>query len=75
MVKLRQQFLEILQEAGLLPKGCDSRKWDHQSEGLRRELKQLRKQQRVDQRKRKVLKMDDEGVSSVMAQSGELSIM
>ena len=65
IVKLRQQFQEILQEAGLLPKGYDSRKWDYQSEEMRRELKQLRKQQRVDQRRRKVLKMDDEGVRSV----------
>lgn len=65
MVKLRQQFQEILQEAGLLPKGYDSRKWDHQSEGMRRELKQLRKQQRVEQRRRKILKMDDEGVRSL----------
>ena len=65
-MKLRQQFQEILQEAGLLPKSYDSRKWDYQSEGMRRELKQLRKQQRVEQRRRKVLKMDDEGVSSVL---------
>ena len=64
MTKLRQQFLEILQEAGLLPRDYSSRMWDAQSEDVRRELKQLRKKNRVEQRKKKVLKLDDEGVSN-----------
>ena len=63
MTKLRQQFLDILQDAELLPRNYTSRMWDTQSEDIRRELKQLRKKNRVDQRKKKVLKLDDEGVS------------
>eukprot|EP00731_Ephydatia_muelleri_P016761 Em0009g1185a len=66
MTKLRDQFQEILQEYGLLASEQDSsggrsKRMDRLSEVQKRELRQMRKRQRVEHRKRKVLKLDDEG--------------
>ncbi|CAI7996256.1 Probable ATP-dependent RNA helicase DHX34 [Geodia barretti] len=65
MAKLRQQFQEILQEHGLLGdrgggmrrRGRGERLTDEQLTGLR----QARKRHRTENRKRKMLRMDEEG--------------
>ncbi|XP_064390174.1 probable ATP-dependent RNA helicase DHX34 isoform X2 [Halichondria panicea] len=66
ITKLKEQFQEILLEYGLLPRGyVESVPSDRGGRGLtedqRRELRQMRKRQRAEHRKKKILRLDDEG--------------
>ena len=61
----------IVQECGLLPgdyrdsgRAGRAGRGERLTEGEKKELRQMRKRQRAEHRKKKILKLDDEGVSS-----------
>ncbi|XP_045216497.2 probable ATP-dependent RNA helicase DHX34 [Mercenaria mercenaria] len=65
MTKLKRQFKELLQDHGLLEKVEDQQQYlssaeRRQKHGERKRLGELRREQRKESKKRKVLKMDDE---------------
>ena len=58
-----------MQEHGLLPRGfaegggASGTSRDRLTEDQKKELRQMRKRQRAEHRKKKIIKMDEEGVS------------
>ena len=61
----------FVQECGLLPgdyrdsgRAGRAGRGERLTEGEKKELRQMRKRQRAEHRKKKILKLDDEGVSS-----------
>nr|KAG5694320.1 hypothetical protein BaRGS_035188 [Batillaria attramentaria] len=65
MTKLKRQFKELLEDHHLLDKGYDSRQYltseeRRQRHGERKRLNQLKREQTLERKRRKVLKMEDE---------------